>query len=322
MRLREVTGRAEVTLRLAGSVLVLGGGRGARRRPVTGAVRRRTAIGPIMDGSRGDEPAVIASPAIHEEPMPALPLGYKASAEQFPPQRLLDLAVAAERRRLRLGLDQRPLPALAPHDGHAPNALVWLGRRVAGDEAGHARHVRAHAVVPLQPRDRGPGVRDARLPRPGSGDPRRRDRRVDERGPGRRRLARAERALRPAQGGRDADPGAHRAGRRDRRLRGHVLPDPRGDGLRQAGPAGADLHRRVRTGRRAARGPDRGRLHLHLGQGRGAVHRDAPAGARRGRREGRPRRVDDGPDDRDEGLVRHRAWTRRWRTPRSGRRSR
>jgi len=29
--------------------------------------------------------------------MPALTLGYKASAEQFPPQRLLDLAVAAER---------------------------------------------------------------------------------------------------------------------------------------------------------------------------------------------------------------------------------
>ena|SRR5690242_8810627 len=28
--------------------------------------------------------------------MPPLTLGYKASAEQFPPQRLLDLAVAAE----------------------------------------------------------------------------------------------------------------------------------------------------------------------------------------------------------------------------------
>ena len=69
---------------------------------------------------------------------------------------------------------------------------------------------------------------------PGRVDPRRRDRRVDERGPGGRRLARAERALRPAQGGGRADPGAHRSGRGDRRLRGHVLPDPRRDGLRQA----------------------------------------------------------------------------------------
>ena len=151
--------------------------------------------------------------------MPALTLGYKASAEQFPPQRLLDLAVAAESSRLRLGLDQRPLPALAPHQRPRPERARVAGRRVPGDEAGHARHVRAHAVVPLQPGDRGPGVRDARLSCPGPGDPGRRDRRVDERGPGRRRLARAERALRPAQGGRDAHPGAHRAGRRDRRLR-------------------------------------------------------------------------------------------------------
>ena len=83
-----------------------------------------------------------------------------------------------------------------------------------------------------------------------------------------------------------------------------------------------DLHRGVRPGRRAARGPDRRRLHLHQRQGRGAVHRDAPAGARRGGREGRPRRVDDGPDDRDEGLVRPRPATGRWRTRRSGRRSR
>ena len=48
------------------------------------------------------------------------------------------------------------------------------------------------------------------------------------------------------------------------------------------------------------------RLHLHQRQGRGAVHRHAPAGAGRGGGEGRPRRVRDGPDDRDEGLLRHR----------------
>lgn len=58
---------------------------------------------------------------------PALRTGYKASAEQFPPRRLLDLAVSAERH----GFD---IVAVSDHfqpwrhrGGHAPNALVWLG---------------------------------------------------------------------------------------------------------------------------------------------------------------------------------------------------
>ena len=44
-------------------------------------------------------------------------------------------------------------------------------------------------------------------------------------------------------------------------------------------------------GRRPPRRAHRRRLHLHQRQGRGAVHADAPAEPRRGRREGRPRRV-------------------------------
>jgi coenzyme F420-dependent glucose-6-phosphate dehydrogenase len=53
--------------------------------------------------------------------------GYKASAEQFDPQRLLDYAVLAEN----AGLDS---VAVSDHfqpwrhsTGHAPNSLVWLG---------------------------------------------------------------------------------------------------------------------------------------------------------------------------------------------------
>ena len=69
--------------------------------------------------------------------MPDLRLGYKASAEQFPPRRLLDLAVAAEHAGLRLGLDQRPLPALAPHRRPRPERARVAGRGGAGDEAGH-----------------------------------------------------------------------------------------------------------------------------------------------------------------------------------------
>ena len=54
-------------------------------------------------------------------------------------------------------------------DGHAPNALVWLGAAAQATERVDARHERPDAVVPLQPRGRRPGVRDARLPgaRPG-----------------------------------------------------------------------------------------------------------------------------------------------------------
>jgi coenzyme F420-dependent glucose-6-phosphate dehydrogenase len=54
-------------------------------------------------------------------------LGYKASAEQFPPRRLLDLSVEAER----LGLD---MIGVSDHfqpfrhtGGHAPACLPWLG---------------------------------------------------------------------------------------------------------------------------------------------------------------------------------------------------
>jgi coenzyme F420-dependent glucose-6-phosphate dehydrogenase len=57
----------------------------------------------------------------------ALKLGYKASAEQFPPRRLLDLSVEAER----LGLD---LIGVSDHfqpfrhtGGHGPACLPWLG---------------------------------------------------------------------------------------------------------------------------------------------------------------------------------------------------
>ena len=56
-----------------------------------------------------------------------LTLGYKASAEQFGPRQLLDFSVAAERHGLEIDRGLRPLPALAPHGGHGPAALPWLG---------------------------------------------------------------------------------------------------------------------------------------------------------------------------------------------------
>jgi coenzyme F420-dependent glucose-6-phosphate dehydrogenase len=59
--------------------------------------------------------------------MPALTLGYKASAEQFPPQRLLDLAVAAEAAGFDSVWTSDHFQPWRHTDGHAPNALVWLG---------------------------------------------------------------------------------------------------------------------------------------------------------------------------------------------------
>ena len=53
--------------------------------------------------------------------------GYKASAEQFPPRRLLDLAVAAERAGFESVWTSDHFQPWRHTDGHAPNALVWLG---------------------------------------------------------------------------------------------------------------------------------------------------------------------------------------------------
>ena len=132
----------------------------------------------------------------------ALSLGYKASAEQFPPRRLLDLAVAAEVAGFDSVWTSDHFQPWRHTDGHAPNALVWLGAAAAGDRAGDPRHLRPDAVLPLQPGDRRAGVRDARLPGPGrvilgvgTGES------LNEI-PRRRRLARPERALRPAEGSR------------------------------------------------------------------------------------------------------------------------
>ena len=59
--------------------------------------------------------------------MPALKLGYKASAEQFAPQRLLTLAVAAEDAGFDSVWTSDHFQPWRHTDGHAPNALVWLG---------------------------------------------------------------------------------------------------------------------------------------------------------------------------------------------------
>ena len=56
-----------------------------------------------------------------------LTLGYKASAEQFAPRELLTFAVEAERNGFDSVLVSDHFQPWRHTDGHAPNALVWLG---------------------------------------------------------------------------------------------------------------------------------------------------------------------------------------------------
>jgi coenzyme F420-dependent glucose-6-phosphate dehydrogenase len=57
----------------------------------------------------------------------AIKIGYKASAEQFGPQELLDYSVAAERAGLEIISASDHFQPWRHHGGHAPNALAWLG---------------------------------------------------------------------------------------------------------------------------------------------------------------------------------------------------
>ena len=118
--------------------------------------------------------------------------GYKASAEQFPPRRLLDLAIAAERAGFDSVWTSDHFQPWRHTDGHAPNALVWLGAAAQATE----RVTLGTSVLTPSFRYNPAVVAQAFATlgclAPGPGHPRRRDRRVDERDPGRRRVARPE----------------------------------------------------------------------------------------------------------------------------------
>ena len=63
-----------------------------------------------------------------------LRLGYKASAEQFGPRRLLDLAVLAEQSGFDSVWTSDHFQPWRHTDGHAPQALVWLGAAALATE--------------------------------------------------------------------------------------------------------------------------------------------------------------------------------------------
>lgn len=63
-----------------------------------------------------------------------LRLGYKASAEQFGPRQLLDFTISAERHGFDSVWTSDHYQPWRHTDGHAPNALVWLGAAAASTE--------------------------------------------------------------------------------------------------------------------------------------------------------------------------------------------
>jgi coenzyme F420-dependent glucose-6-phosphate dehydrogenase len=63
-----------------------------------------------------------------------LRLGYKASAEQFGPRRLLDLALLAEGHGFESVWTSDHFQPWRHTDGHAPNALAWLGAAAEASE--------------------------------------------------------------------------------------------------------------------------------------------------------------------------------------------
>ncbi|MEA2025415.1 MAG: glucose-6-phosphate dehydrogenase (coenzyme-F420) [Chloroflexota bacterium] len=63
-----------------------------------------------------------------------LRLGYKASAEQFGPRQLLDFTVSAEKHGFDSVWTSDHYQPWRHTDGHAPNALAWLGAAAASTE--------------------------------------------------------------------------------------------------------------------------------------------------------------------------------------------
>ena len=141
-----------------------------------------------------------------------LKLGYKASAEQFAPGKLLDFSVHAEKAGFESVFVSDHFQPWKHIDGHAPYSLAWLGALGARTVEGRHRHQRADAHLPLSPLDRGAGLRHPGLDVPGPRHPGRRHRRIAERGAvDRPAMARVQGALRPpARGG---EPDAHAVAR-------------------------------------------------------------------------------------------------------------
>ena len=138
-----------------------------------------------------------------------LKLGYKASAEQFGPTELLQFSRLAEEVGFRLGLHQRPFPAMEA-SRRPRSVFARMARRARrGYVAHHHRHERADAHLSLSPCRPGAGLRHSWGHVSQSDRARRRHRGIPERGAvNRHGMARVQRTVRAFAGGRHADASA------------------------------------------------------------------------------------------------------------------
>ena len=234
-----------------------------------------------------------------------LTLGYKASAEQFGPRELLDFAIQAETTGFDSVFVSDHYQPWRHTDGHAPNCFAWLGalaartERVAIGTSVLTPSFRYHPAVVAQAMATIGCLAEGRRVILGVGtgeslnevplgiewpDQKERFARLKEASELIRRLWTEEFVTFDGEFFKTRNATVY-----DRPT------DPVELWIAASGP-----------GRGAARRAGRRRLHLHVRQGHGAVHRHAPAGRRRGRREGRPAVGRDREDDRDEGLLRPR----------------
>ena len=204
-----------------------------------------------------------------------LKLGYKASAEQFDPRELVEIAVAAEAHGMETRRGERPLPAVAAR-GRARAVLARPGWRRSAS-APSTIQIGTSVMTPTfryNPAVIAQAFATHGRAVPGSHHARRRHRRGAERDRhripwrGRAELARVQGALRPPARGRRADARAVDATTASTSRASTTRPHDASH-LRPARDADPGLRRRGRAGGGALRGPRGRRLHLHLRQGHG-----------------------------------------------------
>ncbi len=210
-----------------------------------------------------------------------LRLGYKASAEQFDPRKLLAFSVLAEQTGFDSVFVSDHFQPWKHTDGHAPSALAWLGalgastQRIIMGTSVLTPTFRYHPSMIAQVFGTlgamfpgrvilgvGTGESLNEVPATGMQWPEFKE-----------RFARLREAVTLISAPLD---------RAARHVRWPVLPHQGRHHLRPPGPAGADLRGRRRRAGCQIRRPQCRRVHLHQRQGDRAVHRNPAAQPRRG----------------------------------------
>jgi hypothetical protein len=238
-----------------------------------------------------------------------LRLGYKASAEQFGPNELLDFSILAEQRGFDSVFISDHFQPWRHTGGHAPFSMAWMGAlgartsRIIMGTSVLTPTFRYHPSVVAQAF----GTLGVMFPERvilgvGTGESLNE---VPATGPG---VARTQGAHGAAQGSVGADPSSSGATSGSLSKANTIGPTRRRftTGRRSA----PDLRRSCRPGIRQVRRTIRRRIHLHQRQSAGTVPRYLAAQRGGGNSGVRPQARERRHDDRDEGLVRQRCRTR------------